>query len=151
MSRSIAFSCLALIMTFASAVLASAQVAPSQTDIADTAQTKAPVAYVYVTSSPSSGVNQINAYAAASNGALTPLSGSPFSTSGVYDIALNGGWLFGTDGNNIYSFSIAANGSLTQVDELSVVSGGGLGSLFLDHTGTSLYADYYTTNNEYGL
>lgn len=149
MSRCIASSSLALIMTFASAVLASAQVTPSQTDIADTAQSKARVAYVYVTSSPSSGANQINAYAAAANGALTAISGSPFSTSGVYDIALNGGWMFGTDGNNLYSFSIAANGALTQVDELAVVSGDGLGELFLDHTGTSLYADYYTTNNEY--
>jgi hypothetical protein len=149
MSRSIRPWHLALIMTLASTVPAFGQVTSSQTDSDNTAQSKAPVAYVYVTSSPSSGVNQINAYAAASDGALTPLSGSPFSTSGVYDIALNGGWLFGTDGNNIYSFSIAANGSLSQVDELPVVSGGGLGSLFLDHTGTSLYADYYTTNNEY--
>ena len=149
MSRSLTFSYLALIMTFASAVLASAQVASSQTDIGNTVQSKAPVAYVYVASNPSSGVNQINAYAVASNGALTALPGSPFSTSGVYDIALNGGWLFGTDGNSLYSFSIAANGSLAQVDELSVVSGDGLGELFLDHTGTSLYADYYTENNEY--
>ncbi|HSZ60761.1 MAG TPA: hypothetical protein VK828_03130 [Terriglobales bacterium] len=149
MSRSVASSCLALILTIVSAVLASAQVAPSQTDIAGTPQGKAPVAYLYVTSSPSSGVNQINGYAVASTGALTALPGSPFSTSGVYDIALNGGWLFGTDGNNLYSFSIAANGSLTQVDELAVVSGGGLGELFLDHTGASLYADYYTENNEY--
>jgi hypothetical protein len=149
MSRSLASSYLALILTFASAVLASAQVAFSQTDIGNGVQSTAPVAYVYVTSSPSSNVNQINAYAVASNGALTAMPGSPFSTSGVYDIALNGGWLFGTDGNNLYSFSIAANGSLTQVDELAVVSGDGLGGLFLDHSGTSLYADYYTTNNEY--
>jgi hypothetical protein len=148
MSRSVASSYLALILTIVSPVLASAQVASSQTDIADTSQSKA-VAYLYVTSSPSSNVSQINAYAVASTGALTALPGSPFSTSGVYDIALNGGWMFGTDGNNLYSFSIAANGSLTQVDELAVVSGDGLGQLFLDHTGTSLYADNYTENNEY--
>lgn len=149
MSRSVASTYLGLILTFVSAVLASAQVSSSQTDISNTVQSTATVAYVYVASSPSSNVNQINAYAVASNGALTPLSGSPFTTSGVYDIALNGGWMFGTDGNNLYSFSIAANGSLTQVDELAVVSGGGLGELFLDHTGASLYADYFTENNEY--
>ncbi len=90
----------------------------------------------------------MNGYAAAANGSLTTIPGTPFATPGG-DIALNGEWLFSTDGNNIYSFSIAANGSLKQVDSLQVETSGGLGNLFLDHSGTSLYVDYYTENNEY--
>lgn len=72
----------------------------------------------------------------------------PFSSPSL-DLALNGKWLFGTDGDNIYSFSIASNGSLKQVDSLEVEPSGGLVNLFLDHTGTSLYTDYFTENNEY--
>ena len=90
----------------------------------------------------------MNGYAAAANGALTTIPGTPFSTP-AGNIALNGAWLFGTDGYNIYSFSIASNGSLKQVDSLQVETGGGLGNLFLDHSGTSLYTDYFTENNEY--
>ena len=40
-----------------------------------------------------------------------PIPGTPFSTP-AYDMALNGTWLFATDGSNIDSFSIAANGAL---------------------------------------
>ena len=90
----------------------------------------------------------MNGYAVAGNGSFTTIPGTPFSTPVGY-IALNGAWLFGTDGNDLYSFSIASNGSLKQVDTLQVVTGNGLADLFLDHTGTSLYTDYYTENNEY--
>jgi len=48
-----------------------AQLAPDQTDLAK------PVAYVYV----SSNSGEINAFAAASNGQLTPVPGSPFHTA----------------------------------------------------------------------
>jgi len=130
----------------ASTVLASAQTTPSPTDSVNQ-PASAPVAYVYLTSSPSNGQSQIDGYTAAADGELTPIPGTPFSTA-IYDIVANGTWLFGTDGINLDSFSIAANGSLKQVDTLEVEPDGGLNSLFLDHTGTSLYADYYTTNNE---
>jgi hypothetical protein len=130
----------------ASTVLASAQTTPSPTDSVNQ-PASAPVAYVYLTSSPSNGQSQIDGYTAAADGKLTPIPGTPFSTA-IYDIVANGTWLFGTDGINLDSFSIAANGSLKQVDTLEVEPDGGLNSLFLDHTGTSLYADYYTTNNE---
>ena len=70
-----------------------------------------PAAYVYVSSSPSTGKNQINAYAAAANGALSPIPGTPFSTL-AYEMAVTENWLFATDGSNIDSFSIAANGAL---------------------------------------
>lgn len=129
----------------ASTVLASAQAIPSGTANADGSS---PVAFIYVISSPSSAKNQMNGYAAAANGSLTKIPGTPAATP-LTDIALNSKWLFGTDGFNLYSYSIAGNGSLKQIDKVEVEQDGGLGGLFLDHTGTSLNLDYYTTNNEY--
>lgn len=146
-----------LLMSFlgisCSAALLAAQAAP--TPHSNTAPvTTSPVAYVYVSSNPSSGKYQIDGYAVASNGTLTPIPGSPFSalanaTNPLSSIALNDKWLFATNGNDLYSYSIAANGSLKLADTLKVETQGGLINLFLDHTGMSLYADYFTENNEY--
>ncbi len=136
---------LALIGACASTVLASAQAASSQTEIQGTST---PVAYIYVTSSPNGTTSEINGYSAASTGALSTISGSPFADNVTY-IALNGKWLFGTDGTDIYSYSIGSNGSLKLVDTFNPGTGQGLVELFLDHTGTSLYTDYFTENNEY--
>jgi hypothetical protein len=154
MSRSIAIVLLASLGVCASTVLASAQTASSPTDpsqINSSAQaSSSPVAFIYLASAPSSGKYQINGYAAAANGSLSTIPGTPLSSpTNCCDLALNGAWLFGTDGKNVYSYSIAANGSLKLVDTLSVEPNGGLGNLFLDHTGASLYADYFTENNEY--
>ena len=146
MSRNMGTLVLALVTACASTVLASAQVTPSPTD-QSVQRSSSPVAYIYVVSGPPSGKNQIVGLYAASNGTLSLIPGTPFSTA-INDVALNSAWLFGTDGKNIDSFSIASNGSLKQVDTLEVEPDGGVGELFLDHTGTSLYADYYTTNNE---
>ena len=142
---------LPLLWVCASTVLATAQTASSPT----ANQASSAVAYVYVASFvSSSGSNQVNAYAAGPNGALTPISGSPFPDN-VGDLALNGAWLFGVEatgsssGQTINSYSIAANGALTLKNQTTVNdSGGGLTSLLLDHTGSSLYANYYTTNND---
>jgi 6-phosphogluconolactonase (cycloisomerase 2 family) len=150
MSRSISGFSLALIATIASTVLASAQVTSSLTDTSSQAASS-PVAYVYVSSVTSSGKSQIDAYAAASNGSLTSVPGSPFRDNVNY-LALNGAWLFAVDNTfvNINSYSIAANGSLTFKDTYNVSSPGpGVISLYLDHSGATLYADYYTTNNDY--
>jgi hypothetical protein len=89
----------------------------------------------------------MNGYAAAANGSLTAIPGTQFATP-LFDVVVNGKWLFGTDSMNLYSLSIASNGSLKLVDKLSVEPKGGVGGLFLDHTGSSLYTDYYTINNE---
>lgn len=152
MSRKIGTVVLTLLWTCASTVLASAQVTSSKTDASNQIETaSSPVAYVYVSSSPSSGKSQINAYAASSTGALSAVQGSPFAAN-VNIMALNGAWLFGVDntGNAIDSFSIAANGSLKLADTFTEnMSGGGILNMYLDHTGTSLYTDYYTTNNDY--
>jgi hypothetical protein len=94
---------------------------------------------------------QVFGYVAAANGALTPIPGSPFAGN-VSSLALNGAWLFGVDqtGQDIDSFSIGSNGALAYKDKYTTsLTGGWLYDLFLDHTGSSLYAIYYTTNNDY--
>jgi hypothetical protein len=138
----------ALLGVCASTVLASAQTTPSQTDHNSSVPGSSPVAFVYVSNTPPNGSNQISGYSAAPNGALTTIPGLPFSTPAA-DIVANGQYVFGTDGMNIDSFAIASDGALTQSDSLSVEPGGGVFNLFLDHTGSSLYADYFTENNEY--
>jgi hypothetical protein len=101
------------------------------------------VAYVYVSSSPSSGKWQINAYSASSSGQLTPVAGSPFSTKGS-EIALTSKWFFSTNGVDIYTSSISSTGALKQVSSINAqkqnsCACGGPATLFLDHTGTTLY------------
>jgi hypothetical protein len=110
-----------------------------------------PVAYVYISSSPSSNGEQINAYAAAPNGTLTPVPGSPFTENGAY-MTVSKKWLFSSDTVDIYSFSIAANGALTQVSSINAqalngYSDGGPVNLFLDRTGATLYDEDIYGNN----
>jgi hypothetical protein len=135
----------------ASTVLASAQVTSSPTEISAPEATSSPVAYVYVSSLIGNVKYQVLGYQAATNGSLTPIPRSPFADN-VTSLALNGAWLFGVDptGQNIDSYSIASNGALTYKDKYTTsLKGGTLYDLFLDHTGSSLYAIYYTTNNDY--
>jgi hypothetical protein len=115
-----------------------AQVAEGQ----DSQKSSTDDAYVYVSSSPSTGVFQINGFSAASNGKLAAITGSPFSDN-VTSMAVNGKYLFGIDGNSIDTFSIGPDGSLQEVSSIVAVSNGcgSISSLFLDHTGSSLY-DY---------
>ncbi len=104
-----------------------------------------PGAFVYVSNSPGGSNSQINAFSAASNGTLTPVPGSPFLAIGQA-MAANGNYLFGTDGVDIDSFSIASNGALAQVSSINAQQfngegqcGGGPYALFLDRTGATLY------------
>jgi hypothetical protein len=136
----------AIVAALAGTLPASAQISSPQADANQPQPSSTPVAYVYVSSNPSSGKYQINAYAAASTGALTNVNGSPFSTT-VQEMALNGKWLFGTNGININSFSIAANGALHMADTYAAGNQyGGPGYLFLDHTGADLYDGYINLN-----
>lgn len=99
-------------------------------------------AFVYVLSNPGGNNFEINAFSAGPNGQLTPVPGSPFAAN-VASIAANRNYLFGTDGTNIFSFSIAANGVLTQVSSMSIRQfnpNGVVAELFLDGTGATLYA-----------
>ena len=141
---------LALLGAYASTVLASAQATTSQTDPSTDPSISSPVACVYVASSKGS-TEQINGYAALPNGSLTAIPGSPFPYNVNY-MAVNSAWLFGIANvdEDLYSFSIAASGALTLKDQLTVVTNGdGLISDYLDHTGATLYADLYSTNNDY--
>jgi hypothetical protein len=140
--------CLALTAICASTVLASAQVSSSPTETQHSSTT--PAAYVYVSSSPSSGKYQINGYSAASNGKLTAISGSPFSASGPYYMAVNGKWMFGAYLSNIYSLSISSTGSLKQVSEVSTNSQYAFQVASLDHTGSSLYAGFLGGSGDNG-
>ena len=122
-----------------------------------------PDAYVYVSGSANSSNNNVDvyAYSAASDGTLTPVAGSPFSSPGGIQ-ATNGKYLFGTDGIDIYSYSVASGGGFQQVASINAqqfnstdVSGapcGGPSALFFENTGATLYdLDFYSdcANNAY--
>lgn len=104
-----------------------------------------PVAYVYVSSSPSSSYNEVEAYSANAAGELTTISGSPFDAS-VTSMAVNGKYLFGTGTNSmsVDSYLIEDDGALTYTASTNAVKKnydgcGYSGPLFLDHTGASVY------------
>ena len=102
-----------------------------------------PVAYVYVSSSPSSGNYQINGYSTSPTGKLTTIAGSPFLARGG-EMALTSKWLFTTNGIDIYTSSISSTGVLKQVSSINAqkfnsCECGGPATLFLDHTGATLY------------
>jgi hypothetical protein len=147
-----------LFAAVASVAFVSAQDASMPIDASVAAPSGAsPVAFVYVSTNPSTNVYKIDAFAAASNGALTAVPESPFTTD-VWYMALNGKWLFGTNGINIDSFSIASNGALNQVSTINAqvhnpFGSGGPENLFLDHGGITLYDGdrnaYGTDSNAY--
>src|SRR6266700_920185 len=146
MSRSVCSLAIAAIC--ASTVLASAQVTSSPTE---KVSSSAPVAYIYVSTMQNSSTGKIYGGGAAANGSLSMLPGSPYPYVVNY-LAVNGGWLFGVGNqdDDIYSFKIGSNGALTLEDDAVVTTmGGGAISIYLDHTGSTLYADYYTTNNDF--
>jgi hypothetical protein len=105
-----------------------------------------PVAYVYVSSNPKgSSTNEIQAYAAAANGKLTTVSGSPFRDD-VTSMASNGKYLFASTRSGIYiaAFAIEADGALRWKQSTDIVKYnqddcGSSGPLFLDHTGSTVY------------
>lgn len=103
-----------------------------------------PVAYVYV-----SRPTHIDGFAAAANGRLTPVPGSAFANIAVDDLAVTGKLLLGAgeDQQDIYSYSLAANGSIkpleytfTHVDDPDY-DGACVGEspILADNTGSSLY------------
>ncbi len=115
-----------------------------QTTFAETnPPSTAPVAFVYVSSTPNGGNNVINAFAGAANGKLTPVAGSPFHDN-VTSMAVNGKYLFGSNKAGIYvaAFAIQPNGSLKWTVSTDVDRASGCqypASLILDHTGTNVY------------
>ncbi len=132
-----------VVATFASSVLASSEVTPSPTDASvQSATASTPVAFVYVSSQKGSDY-EVSAYSAAPSGRLTLISGSPFPANANY-LAVNGKYLFGTNGIDIYSFAIATDGALTQLASINAQNYnqnecGGPENLFVDRTGKTLY------------
>jgi len=105
------------------------------------------VAYVYVASSPGNEEpNVIAGYSASSNGALTPIPGSPFQRN-IGPMATNGQYLMGANARNyhpkIYTLQIGPNGALTYVTSTPCVQMGNqclaAFNLFFDRTGSDLY------------
>ena len=103
------------------------------------------MAFVYVSNTPGSGANKVNAYAAAANGKLTPVPGSPFANN-LTSMVVNGKYLLGSNkaGAFVAAFLIQPNGALHWTTSTNVVrfntSGcGGISPLNLDHTGATLY------------
>jgi len=139
MSRSISVFSLALLTACASTVLASAQATSSATEIGSSTVP----GFVYVTSVNSDNAEEIYAYSESAGGSLTPVAGSPFAANG-YNLATNSKWLVSTDTVNIYSFSVAENGAITQASSINAqqynqYTTGGPVSLFFDRTGATLY------------
>lgn len=103
-----------------------------------------PVAYVYV-----SRPTHIDGFAAAADGRLTPVPGSPFANIAVDQLEVTKKFLLGAgeDQQDIYSFSLAANGSIkplgytfTHVDDPDFDDAcEGEAPILLDNTGSSLY------------
>jgi hypothetical protein len=98
---------------------------------------------------------------APSDGTLTPVADPPFSTIGGLQ-ATNGKLLFGGNGIDIDSYSVAADGTFQQVASINAqalnskdLNSGACGDpMFPDHTGTVLYdLDFYSdrANNAYQL
>jgi hypothetical protein len=159
MMRNLSIACLGATLCTAAAL---AQASPERTDATADKRSPAstsPVAWVYVSSAiGNGGRSEIFAYDAASNGRLTPITGSPFADD-VSQLAVNGKYLFGSalDGTYIDSYLIASDGSLSfaaSTDVLTPNQGcGSAGPIFTDHTGASLYNfDYFASdcsNNTY--
>lgn len=149
----------ALISAAALVQFASAQTNPDLSSLT-AASTPSPVAFVYVSSTPKNGSNhEIEAYAAAVNGKLTPVAGSPFQND-VSSMAVNGKYLFGVNGHApaIDAYTMEANGALRYAASTAYAQGESAdcayaGSLFLDHTGADLYVTEFNgnscANNEY--
>ncbi len=135
----------ASVFTLSCATLALSGGTSAQTG-SDTSSVSSPVSFVYVSSNPAgSSTNEIQAFAAAANGKLTPIPGSPFRDD-VTSMAVNGKYLFASTRSGIYiaQFAIEASGGLqwtrsTDVVQYNAGECGDSGPLVLDHTGASLY------------
>lgn len=99
-----------------------------------------PVAYVYV-----SRPTHIDGFAAAADGKLTPVPGSPFAGIAVGHMSVNKKFLFGAGDNQteIYTFSIGSDGALKQVAVTDAHEYApeyySSGPTQIDYTGSTLY------------
>jgi len=124
---------------------------PDVTRHAQTSTSNSPVAFVYVAGSNNS-TNEIVAYAAAANGRLSPVTGSPFPEN-VSSMAVNGKYLMAASLSkpDIDSFKIESDGALTYASSINYqkydYGCGYAGPLFFDHTGATLYVMEFDGSN----
>ena len=116
--------------------------ATSSTCFSQTPTTTSQAAYVYV-----SNAKGVYLYNAASNGALTPVAGSPFSVAGS-PVGSNGKYLVSLGTDYIHTYSIASNGAIqaqvSQIDTKTYFSNpatgcGATAGGVLNHTGQDVY------------
>jgi hypothetical protein len=110
---------------------------------APTTPSDAPVAYVYV-STPTYAVG----YSVAPNGRLTPVPGSPYTDIALSHMSVNKDFLFGSghDQENLHSYRMHADGSLTRVDTYNVRGYDDcakMGPTQVDRTGSTLYLSQF--------
>ena len=141
----------ALCATASQTQVASAGSAPEAD--ASTAAIPAPVAFVYVSSTPkNSSNNEVIAYTANAEGKLTPVTGSPFQAD-IGSMAVTESHLFGANNHTPYidAYQIEPSGALrystfTNYAQYNSDDCGSAESLLLDHTGSSLYVLEYNGN-----
>lgn len=124
---------------------ASAQSSTDQTyETKDGNPSNSPVAYVYVQTS-----HGVNLYDAASNGKLTLVAGSPFSTSGEM-VGSNGKYFITLGNDDLRSYRVESNGGIGQLvssintqiyngSQCSKPQGTSGNGAVLDHTGQNIY------------
>jgi hypothetical protein len=131
-------------------------VALSQTRSSTQAATTAsgPVAWVYVSGYVgTTNETQVYGFAAAPNGKLTAIPGSPFPAE-LSSMAVNGLYLFGapSDGSYINTYRIESDGALSYAATTNASTPNKCtntpGPVFLDHTGATLYDFYYWGDSE---
>ncbi|MFL6306768.1 MAG: hypothetical protein ACJ72H_24815 [Candidatus Sulfotelmatobacter sp.] len=139
MMRNTAVACLSAALCIPAAFAQNAQ--------ANANAATAPVAFVYVSSTPSGKPNVVNAYTAAANGQLTKVPGSPFQDK-VASMVVNGKYLLGASTSGIYveAFQMLSNGALhfvtwTNVAKHNSSGCAAPGDLILDHSGANLYLE----------
>ncbi|MGA2558163.1 MAG: hypothetical protein ABSF17_00680 [Terracidiphilus sp.] len=132
----------AIMVVSACALAASAQATDPQSNQV-TPDSSSPVAYVYVTRP-----THIDGFAAAANGQLTAVPGSPYAGIGVNSLSVNTQFLFGGDDNgaSIDTFKIASNGSLEKVaSENTTVHNpdpqAPIGPIQIDSAGKTIYVE----------
>jgi hypothetical protein len=135
-----------LALAFGIAFLTMPAFAQTEETIATSAP--APVAYVYIQTTPG-----VMVYAAAANGTLTPVKGSPFKVIGQME-DIGGKFLISVGNTILHTYSIGSNGAVgKQIFQINTASYGGSecgttsgqGSV-LDHTGKYLYVHLHTIN-----
>jgi hypothetical protein len=89
----------------------------AQTEESIATSTPAPVAYVYVQTTPG-----VMVYAAGANGTLTPVKGSPFKTTGQME-DIGGKFLISVGTTILHVYQIASNGAVgKQIFQINTAS-----------------------------